>query len=150
MKTVDSLFDPSPIIALPCQSVSQSLLLLNFAQIFGFVKVFTWISMKQKHQNLGLTSPYFCLAECRKSDNKKYQNNSLKNVKNGNSVYSCLTCDFTSASFGQMKKHIATDHVDIIGWFSCDECSYLTRNKHYLSQHKIRKHRSHKATSSHG
>ena len=81
---------------------------------------------------------------------KNHKKAHKKIVKNGNSVYSCLSCDFTSANFGQMKKHIATDHVDIIGWFSCDECSYLTRNKHYLSQHKIRKHTSHKATSSHG
>ena len=81
---------------------------------------------------------------------KNHKKAHKKIVKNGNSVYSCLSCDFTSANFGQMKKHIATDHVDIIGWFSCDECNYLTRNKHYLSQHKIRKHRSHKATSSHG
>ena len=81
---------------------------------------------------------------------KNHKKAHKKIVKNGNSVYSCLSCDFTLANFGQMKKHIATDHVDIIGWFSCDECNYLTRNKHYLSQHKIRKHRSHKATSSHG
>ena len=35
------LTDPSPILALPC----QSLLILNFAQIVGFVKVVTFISI---------------------------------------------------------------------------------------------------------
>ena len=39
------LLDPSPIIDLPCQSVSPSLLVLNFAQIVGFVKVVTLTSL---------------------------------------------------------------------------------------------------------
>ena len=40
------LSDPRPIIALSCQSVSRSVLLLSFAQIVGFVK---WISLKLLH-----------------------------------------------------------------------------------------------------
>ena len=39
------LLDPSPIIALPCQSVSPPLLVLNFARIVGSVKVVTLISL---------------------------------------------------------------------------------------------------------
>ena len=39
------LSDPRPIIALSCQSVSRSVHLLSFAQIVGFVKVVTWISL---------------------------------------------------------------------------------------------------------
>ena len=40
------LLDPSPIIAVPCQSLSH---LLNFVQIVGIVNIYTWIS------------PFFCL-----------------------------------------------------------------------------------------
>ena len=40
------LSDPSPIIALPCQSVRKSLALLNFVQIVGYVKGVSWISLR--------------------------------------------------------------------------------------------------------
>ena len=36
---IEILSEPSPIIAFPCQSVSPSMLLLNFVQIVGFVKL---------------------------------------------------------------------------------------------------------------
>ena len=40
------LFDPSPIIAMSCQSVIESVKpLLNLAVIVGFVKVVKWISL---------------------------------------------------------------------------------------------------------
>ena len=48
LKSDQFLSDPSPIIVLLCHLVTESVLLLNFAQIIEFVKVARWISLKGK------------------------------------------------------------------------------------------------------
>ena len=48
LKSDKFLSDPSPIIVLLCHLVTESVLLLNFAQIVEFVKVARRISQKGK------------------------------------------------------------------------------------------------------
>ena len=54
------LMDPSPIIALPCQSVKKSVLMLNFVQL-GFVEVVT--ASTDKYQVLTFCPNWICKAQ---------------------------------------------------------------------------------------